>query len=328
VRASRSGAGCALFVAKVTALVMTLVAIAGAADAAEALKLAVGAPGNWDTCIPAVGARAGIFRNHGIELELLYTNGGGETMQAVISGSVDIGIAAGTGAVMGAFAKGAPVRIIAAGVTGASDLYWYVPAASPIRSLKDTAGKTVAYSTNGASTHVTLLALLKHFDVKARPIATGASAVTFTQAMSGQVDVGWASPPFGLDALEDGRIRLVARGSDVAETAGQTVRVHIVNAAVLAARAEAIDHFMQAYREAYQFLYSDPRALGYFADIANVPERLAAQIRDTFLPKEAMAPDRVSGTEASMADAIAAKMLAAKLTPAQLDQLIRIPPPH
>jgi NitT/TauT family transport system substrate-binding protein len=328
VRASPSGAGCALFVAKVTALVMTLVAIAGAADAAEALKLAVGAPGNWDTCIPAVGARAGIFRNHGIELELLYTNGGGETMQAVISGSVDIGIAAGTGAVMGAFAKGAPVRIIAAGVTGASDLYWYVPAASPIRSLKDTAGKTVAYSTNGASTHVTLLALLKHFDVKARPIATGASAVTFTQAMSGQVDVGWASPPFGLDALEDGRIRLVARGSDVAETAGQTVRVHIVNAAVLAARAEAIDHFMQAYREAYQFLYSDPRALAYFADIANVPERLAAQIRDTFLPKEAMAPDRVSGTDASMADAIAAKMLAAKLTPAQLDQLIRIPPPH
>jgi NitT/TauT family transport system substrate-binding protein len=323
VRASPSGVHCAAFIAMVAALAMT-----GAAEAAETLKLAVGAPGNWDTCVPAVGERAGIFRNHGIELELLYTNGGGETMQAVISGSVDIGIAAGTGAVMGAFAKGAPVRIIAAGVTGASDLYWYVPAASPIRSLKDTAGKTVAYSTNGASTHVALLALLKHFDVKARPIATGASAVTFTQAMSGQVDVGWASPPFGLDALEDGRIRLVARGSDVAETAGQTVRVHIVNAAVLAARAEAIDHFMQAYREAYQFLYSDPRALGYFADIANVPERLAAQIRDTFLPKEAMAPDRVSGTEASMADAIAAKMLAAKLTPAQLDQLIRIPPSH
>ncbi len=262
------------------------------------LKLAVGAPGNWDTCIPAVGERAGIFRNHGIELELLYTNGGGETMQAVISGSVDIGIAAGTGAVMGAFAKGAPVRIIAAGVTGASDLYWYVPAASPIRSLKDAAGKTVAYSTNGASTHVTLLALLKHFDVKARPVATGAAAVTFTQAMSGQVDVGWASPPFGLDALDDGRIRLVARGSDVPETAGQTVRVHIVNAGVLAARPDAIDRFMQAYRESYQFLYGDPRALAYFADIAKVSERLAGQIRDTFLPKQAMAPDRVSGTDA------------------------------
>jgi hypothetical protein len=59
-----------------------------------------------------------------------------------------------------------------------------------------------------------------------------------------------------------------------------------------------------------------------------VSERLAGQIRDTFLPKEAMAPDHVSGTDASMADAVAAKMLAAKLTPAQLDQLIRIPPSH
>jgi NitT/TauT family transport system substrate-binding protein len=327
VRVSHSGACCAPFIATVAALAMTGAA-AGPAEAAETLKLAVGAPGNWDTCIPAIGERAGIFRNHGIELELLYTNGGGETMQAVISGSVDIGIAAGTGAVMGAFAKGAPVRIIAAGVTGASDLYWYVPAASSIRSLEDAAGKTIAYSTNGASTHVTLIALLKHFDVKARPVATGAAAVTFTQAMSGQVDVGWASPPFGLDALDDGRIRLVARGSDAPETVGQTVRVHIVNAAVLATRPEAIDRFMQAYREAYQFLYSDPRALAYFAYIAKVSERLAAQIRDTFLPKEAMAPDRVSGTDASMTDAVTAKMLAAKLTPAQLDQLIRIPPRH
>src|SRR2546425_6057376 len=77
----------------------------------DTLKLAVGAPNNWDTCIPEVGQRAGIFKKHGLTLELLYTQGGGETMQAVISGSVDIGVAAGTAAVMGAFAKGAPVRI-------------------------------------------------------------------------------------------------------------------------------------------------------------------------------------------------------------------------
>jgi NitT/TauT family transport system substrate-binding protein len=311
-------------IATLSALALTI----GAGQAAESLRLAVGAPGNWDTCIPAIGQRAGIFKKHGIDVELLYTQGGGETMQAVISGSVDIGIAAGTGAVMGAFAKGAPVRIIAAGVTGASDLYWYVAAESPIQSFKDAAGKTVAYSTNGASTHITLLALLKHYGVKARPVATGASAVTFTQAMSGQVDVGWASPPFGLDALDDGRIRLIARGSDVPATAGQTVRVHIANAAVLAARPDAIDRFMQAYRESYAFLYADPRALAYFAELSKVSERLAGQIRDTFLPKQAMAPDKVSGIEASMADAIAYKMLAAPLTAQQLDTLIRIPPPH
>ena len=111
-------------------LVLLLAGAPSLAPAADTLKLAVGAPSNWDTCIPEVGQRAGIMAKHGLQLELLYTQGGGETMQAVISGSVDIGIAAGTQAVMGAFAKGAPVRILAAGTTGAGDLYWYVPADS------------------------------------------------------------------------------------------------------------------------------------------------------------------------------------------------------
>jgi NitT/TauT family transport system substrate-binding protein len=312
----------------VFAALFVLAVAVTASYGAETLKLAVGAPGNWDTCVPAVGERAGIFRKHGIELELLYTQGGGETLQAVISGGVDIGIAAGTGGVMGAFAKGAPLRIIAAGVTGASDLYWYVPAASPIRSFKDIAGKTVAYSTNGASTHVTLLALLKHYDVRAKPIAAGAGAVTLTQTMSGQIDVGWASPPIGLDALDEGKIRLIARGSDVPATRDQTVRVHVVNANVLTARPDVIDRFVQAYREAYWFLYTDPAAPQYFSELAKISEKLAIEIRDKYLPRDAMQPDRILGIDATTADAIAFKVLSAPLSRHQLDDLIRIPPPR
>src|SRR4051794_23465518 len=171
----------------VAALALAVV-LSNAARADDSLKLAVGAPNNWDSGVPDIGKRAGIFKKHGLDLEILYTNGGGETMQAVISGSVDIGVAAGTGSALGAFAKGAPVRILLAGATGAGDLYWYVPAASPLKSFKDLAGKTVAYSTNGASTHITALALIKHFGVAAKPVATGASAVTLTQTMSGQID--------------------------------------------------------------------------------------------------------------------------------------------
>jgi NitT/TauT family transport system substrate-binding protein len=67
--------------------------------------------------------RAGIFKTHGIDLEILWSSGGGETMQAVISGSVDIGMTAGTLGVLGAFAKGAPIRIISAQATG-DDAYY------------------------------------------------------------------------------------------------------------------------------------------------------------------------------------------------------------
>ena len=112
-----------------------------AAGAQDKVKLAIGQRGNWDTSMSEVGQLAGIFKKHGLELEIVYTNGAGETQQAVISGSVDIGIAAGVMGVLSAYSKGAPVRVIGAETTGANDLYWYVKADSPIKSLKDTDDK-------------------------------------------------------------------------------------------------------------------------------------------------------------------------------------------
>ena len=53
-----------------------------------------------------VGQRAGIFKKHGLVLEIVYTQGAGETQQAVISGSVDIGIAAGVMGVLSAYLEG------------------------------------------------------------------------------------------------------------------------------------------------------------------------------------------------------------------------------
>ncbi|TMH01382.1 MAG: ABC transporter substrate-binding protein, partial [Betaproteobacteria bacterium] len=108
------------------------------AHAQDTLKIAAGQRGNWDTSISEVGQRAGIFRKHGLVLEILWTQGAGETQQAVISGSVDIGVGVGIMGVLSAYSKGAPVRVIGAETTGATDLFWYVPASSPIKSLKDT----------------------------------------------------------------------------------------------------------------------------------------------------------------------------------------------
>ena len=77
-----------------------------------------------------VGARPErrIFKKHGLALEVLYTQGSGEAIQVVLSGSVDVGIGPGTHAVFGAFSKGAPIRMIGASFTGARDqLYYVVP---------------------------------------------------------------------------------------------------------------------------------------------------------------------------------------------------------
>lgn len=317
-------------VGKLVALVVGAVVWASMPDvasAADTLKLAIGQRGNWENAPPELGQKAGIFKKHGLDLDIIYTQGGGETQQAVISGSVDIGIGVGTGGAMAAFAKGAPIRVIAASVTGANDLYWYVPADSPIKTLKDANDKTIAYSTRGSSTNAIVLGFIKQFDVAAKPVATGNPASTFTQTMSGQIDIGWSSPPFGVDALQDGKIRIVARGSDLTSTHDQTVRVQIANAEALEKHRDAIARFVQAWRETLDWMYSDPAAIKAYAEWLNIPEERARRARDEFYPKANLSPDHISGLDQAMAQAVEQKLLAAPLTKAQLDQLIQIPKP-
>jgi len=221
-------------------IALAAVAVTKDAVAEDTLKLAIGQRGNWENAAPELGQKAGIFKKHGLVLEILYTQGAGETLQAVISGSVDLGLGVGTAGVLGAFAKGAPVRAIANSTTGADDLFWYVPAASPVKSIKDAAGKTIAYSTNGSSTNLAVLAFIRQFGVDMKPVATGSPASTFTQTMSGQVDIGWSSPPFGVEPLQQGRIRLVVRESDVPSFRNQTVRLMIANTATAEKRRDEI----------------------------------------------------------------------------------------
>ena len=171
------------------------------APAADKLKLAVGQCGNWDSSPVELGVRIGAYAKQGVEIEALCTQGTGETQQAVIAGSADLGIGVGTPGAIGAFAKGAPIRIVSGSATGNAD-FWIVKAESPLRSIQDaTDANTVAYSTNGSSSHSVVLGLIKELGLKAKPTATGGPAATITLLMSGQVDIGWSSPPLGVEAL-------------------------------------------------------------------------------------------------------------------------------
>ena len=307
--------------------VLALALAATAAFAQDTLKLAAGQRGNWDTSISEVGQRAGIFKKHGIVLEILWTQGAGETQQAVISGSADLGIAGGIMGALSAYSKGAPVRIISAETTGASDLFWYVPANSPIKTLKETDGKTIAYSTNGSSTHGIVTAFMKQYDLKAKPTATGGPSPTLTQVMSGQIDIGWSAPPFGLKQLDEGAIRVIASGNDAAVFKGQTVRVNITNVQTLATRKPVLERYMKAYRETVDWMYSDdPNALKTYAEFVGIPIEMAKRTRDQFFPKAAVDPDRITGLDTIVPDAVALKFTATQLTKEQLAELIQILP--
>jgi len=229
-----------------TTVLAALALVVGADRAAwsqDTLKVAIPQRGAWDAGVAELGQRGGIFKKHGLDLEILYVQAGPESIQAVIGGSMDIATAAGVSAAVGTFAKGAPIRIIGSEMIGAPDLYWYVPANSPIKKVQDFNGKTVAFSLTGSSSHAGLLALIAQYKLTAIPTSTGTIAATITQTMTGQVDVGFGAAPFGLDLAEDGRIRIIATGNDVASLRSRTVRVNLTNVNTLQKRRDAIVRF-------------------------------------------------------------------------------------
>jgi NitT/TauT family transport system substrate-binding protein len=295
------------------------------AAAHDLVKMTIGQRGNWDTSITHLGDKAGIFNKHGLQLEMIYTSGSGETLQPVIAGGVDLGLAVGTLGAIAAYAKGAPVRIIAAQATGAAD-YWYAKNPS-IKTLKDTNGRTIAYSTNGSSTHSVVRAFLDEFKLTAKPQATGNPSATLTAVMTDQVDVGWASPPFGLKEMEEGKIHLVARATDATLVRGQTIRVLVANADVLAKRKDVIERFMRAYRESIDYMYSsNPQVIADYAEFARVPEPMAKRVRDEFFPKGLVNPDQIHGLDSLMSEAVNLKFIPAPLSKEQTSELIQIFP--
>jgi NitT/TauT family transport system substrate-binding protein len=310
-----------------TTVLCALAIIAGAGASArseDTLKVAIPQRGAWDAGVAELGLRGGIFKKHGLNLEILYVQAGPESIQALIGGSIDIAAASGVSAAVGTFAKGAPIRIIGSEMIGSPDLYWYVPANSPIRKVEDFNGKTVAYSLTGSSSHAGLLALIAQYKLTAKPTSTGNIASTITQTMSGQVDVGFGAAPFGLDLAEDGKIRIIISGNDVESLRTRTVRVNLTNVNTLQTRGDAIARFNRAYQETVAWMYSDPAALKHYGEYSSLPEKIVLRVRG-LIPRESMATDRVEGIDQIMADAVAGKFIPAPLTAEQVTELVRIP---
>jgi NitT/TauT family transport system substrate-binding protein len=313
------------WIAAVAALV---VAGASAAQAAEKLKVAVPQKGFWDSSWVEFGEAAGFFKEAGLEIEVFYTEGGAQTIATVASGSVDIAMSNGILGAIGAYAKGGdatPYRIISAEMTGAHELFWWVKADSPIKTLKDAGeGKTVAFSSPGSSSNLILLTLLKQAGSKAKPTPVGGAPASYTQTMTGQIDVGWSVVPFALQDVNDGKARIVARAREATELLNQTIRVNLANVTSLKTKREAITKFMQVIQKSIDWGYSNPQAMEIFARNMKVSNAIAKQAVDEFYPKSAMQIGEIKDLDRSLKDALDYKFLTAPKTPKDIAGLIDI----
>jgi NitT/TauT family transport system substrate-binding protein len=295
------------------------------AQAPDKLKVAISQRGFWDSSFLEFAEKEGFLKQANLDVEFFYTEGGGQTLQVLTSGSVDVAMSNGLLGTIGAFSKGVPLRAISAQMTGANELFWYVKADSKIRSLKDADDKTtIAFSAAGSSSNLVLLALLKQAGSKAKPTATGGLPGTLTNVMTGQIDIGWAAPPFALREQQEKKIAIIARAREATELKDLTLRVNITTAETLRTKRAAITRLMQVYDKAITWAYANPKSIDYFAEGAKVPRDIAKQAVDEFFPREALQIGEIRGLDITLRDALQYKFTTTLLTPKDVEPLFDI----
>jgi NitT/TauT family transport system substrate-binding protein len=269
----------------------------------------------------------GFYRENNIDVDAVFTRGGGENVQAVVSGDAQIGLGTGTLAVISAFVKKAPIKIAAAEITGL-DAFWYAQSNTTMRKIEDLAGKKIAYSRPGASTHMGALAIADQIKAKglkpAEPVSLGGIPEVYTAVRTGQADSGWSVPPFQLDRVEKGELRVVVKGDELKSLKDITPRVHFLNNEFAAKNPEVVRGFFRAQQKALDYMFQNK------ADTARIwirradlkfPESAVLKTWD-YYSREAMALKPIRGLQATIEDGIRNKFLTQPLTQAEINALI------
>ena len=135
-----------------------------------------------------MGKRLGIFRQNGIDLEVVYINSGSLLNQALIAGTFDVSLSQGSEAML-AKLRGADMRIVAVIANRFNHVYLAAPSITSFKQLK---GKKVAVSRFGSGSHFQTNLALKDGGLDPEKDVTvlqiGNSGARITAILTGVVD--------------------------------------------------------------------------------------------------------------------------------------------
>ena len=240
--------------------------VAGPALAADKVRLILSTKVVFEMEHGYAAKENGIFKKHNLDVPIIHGSGGAATLQTIITGSQDIAFGVGSLSVIGAFAKGAPVRVLGSTKRGAGDLYWYVKSDSKIMKLQDLgADDGLAYSRPGSTTHLATLFLKDSLNLKAKLVSTGGPSGSRTQLMSGQVATGWSVFPLNANLLREKKIRVVGTGSQAKDLEGLTIRVIAANSNWLDKNRAVAQRFIAAMQEGQKISYTSEKQMKAYA---------------------------------------------------------------
>jgi len=174
----------------------------------EKLRLAYSAIGGSQASF-WIPYEAGIFRKHGLDVELLYVAGGGRAAQVVQSGEVPIGLFTG-GAAINSNLAGGDLVVIASSM---NVMTFVVMARPEIKRVEDLKGKKVGISRFGSATDFGLRYAEEQWPVKRQRdfavIQMGGVSDVYGALRAGALDAGVINAELAILARREGYRELV-----------------------------------------------------------------------------------------------------------------------
>ena len=307
-----------------TALGSILLGTPASVQAMEKVKVATSFVGLWDTSQPNFCKDRGEFAKADLDVDVTSTRGGSENVQAVLAGGMDIGYSPGINAAIAAYAQGSRIKIVGSEFRGQNDTYFFVPSDSPIKTIDDIKGKSVAFPRPGGATEALLISLKNDNKIDFKAVATGGLDATFTMTMTKQVDVGYAFPPSVLDSVESGKVRVVFSGDDVPSQRKLTGRVNIGSDNFLKNRRSVAVKFFEVLDRCIDWAYANMDvSTKWYAALNKVSPSIGARAL-SFYKRDMLVFGPISGTDEIMKAAVAGKFLEKPLTAEQIKDMVDI----
>jgi NitT/TauT family transport system substrate-binding protein len=143
----------------------------------------------------AVAMDKGFFKAHGVDVTgILTAPGGGTAVRNTLAGGIPFGEVSLAAAVQ-AINAGEPLIIVSAGTQSVGDQMWVVKTDSPLKGIKDLAGKRIAYTSPNSVSNMIILMALKANGMTAQQVKlvpAGDLGANLSAVTSGAVDAGFS----------------------------------------------------------------------------------------------------------------------------------------
>jgi NitT/TauT family transport system substrate-binding protein len=202
--------------ASIMALALLMALVTPEALAQDKLRVGKGFPSLFQFTPLDVGIETGIFKKHGIEVEASSFAGDAKLQQALIAGSIDMGIGSGPG--LAFVAKGAPTLGVAEEAGPPLGITLAVLAGGPIKTLADLKGKTISISSVGSQTEWMVRELSRQQGWGPdgiKPVALGDVPAQLAALRTQQVDAVPFDITTAYQLAASGEIRILLKFGDI-----------------------------------------------------------------------------------------------------------------